>query len=118
MRDHILVHLEATAPAECDWRTAEMCVELTMLGMVRVVRDEDGVWTADIGHIIEEAISNLYPDAEIDPYKAAARRVYEEWLAEEELRQLEEEDPGFAEYLKQSHEEAFALLRSYMRHTS
>lgn len=83
-----------------------------MPGMVKVVLDEEGIWTADIGHIVEEAVPNLYPDPEVDPYKAAARRVYEEWLAEEELRQLEEEDPGFAEYLKQSHAGAFDLLRA------
>lgn len=112
MREGFLIHVKATAPAESDWHTLEMCEELSMLGMIQVrLCEEDGVFVAEIGHIIEEAMSNLYPDREVEPHKAAARALYEEYLVEKEIAELEAEDPGFSEWQAAMRKELLDLMR-------
>lgn len=112
MRDGFLIHVKATAPAESDWRTRDVCEELSMLGLVRVsLSGEDGVFVAEIGHIVEEAMRNVFPDREVEPHKAAARALYEEYLADKELAELEAQDPGFGAI----HEENLNWLRRELR---
>lgn len=84
------VYVRAQAPAEADWRTAELCQEFSLLGMAKM-QVIGGVPTVDIGHLIEEAVSNVFPEDDVAPWKSVARQQYEDYLAEQELGRMKEQ---------------------------
>lgn len=73
----IPLRVNATPPAESDWRVRALCDQFRFIGMCEA-DTEDGVLTVDIGHLLETAVANIFEDKErLSPVQRAARETWE-----------------------------------------